>query len=70
MPRKQSRPPAEPRTAFYVRLKPEVASEARVQAVQADLNLNEYVQAALIEHNKRQARKAARQDQLELVGSK
>ncbi len=67
MPRKQSRPPSEPRTTFYVRLKPEVAVETRLQAAQADLTLNDYVQECLIEHNKRQSRKAARQDQLELV---
>jgi predicted HicB family RNase H-like nuclease len=68
MPRKQSRPPAEPRTTFYVRLKPEVAIEARVQAAQAGLTMNAFVEEALVEHNKRQSRKAARQEsQLELV---
>ncbi len=68
MPRKQSRPPSEAKITFYVRLKPEVAIETRVQAAQADLTLNDYVQEALVEHNKRQSRKAARQEsQLELV---
>jgi predicted HicB family RNase H-like nuclease len=67
MPRKQSRPPAEARTAFYLRLRPEVAIEARLQAAQAGLTMNDFVQAALIEHSTRQAKKAARQDQLELV---
>jgi predicted HicB family RNase H-like nuclease len=50
-----------------VRLKPEVAIEARLQAAQAGLTMNDFVQAALIEHSTRQAKKAARQDQLELV---
>jgi predicted HicB family RNase H-like nuclease len=67
MPRKQSRPPAEPRVTFYVRLKPEVAVEARALAAQAGLAMNAFVEAALIEHSTRQAKKAARQDQLELV---
>ncbi len=68
MPRKQSRPPAEARTAFYLRLRPEVAVEARALAALAGLTMNAFVEEALIEHNKRQAKEAARQEsQLELV---
>ena len=65
----RGRKPADQPTVFAsiaVRLDPALREDTKRQAEQAGLSLNRYVAAALAEYNKRQAKKAAR-DQLELV---
>jgi hypothetical protein len=53
-----------------VRIDPNLREAAATYAAGAGISLNAFVADALAEHVQRQARKAARQDQLELVGSK
>ncbi len=69
MPRK---PAAEPKPFVHlgVRIDPTLREAAATYAAGAGISLNAFVADALAEYVQRQARKAARQDQLELVGSK